>query len=143
MLIEGKCHCGNVGYSLLWPDDGKPIPARVCTCTFCTKHGGTWTSHRHAQLCVRVRDSAGLHRYRFGTQTAEFHVCARCGVVPFATAAIEGQLFAVVNVNTFESLDPASLSRSTVSFDGEETGDRVARRKRNWIGSVHIGDAAT
>lgn len=139
MRIEGRCHCGNVRYVLDWPGEASGIQLRNCGCTFCTKHGGSWTSHRDAALAAEVRDASLVSRYRFGTKTAEFHVCARCGVVPFVTSEIDGTLYAVVNGNTFESVSPASLARTPMDFDGEGTGERLERRKRNWIRNVRIG----
>jgi len=65
-------------------------------------------------------------------------VCTRCGVVPFVVSTIEGRLYAVVNVNTFEEFDPSSLLRVTTNFDGEDSGSRLDRRKRNWIPCVRI-----
>jgi hypothetical protein len=38
--------------------------------------------------------------------------------------------------HTFEDVDPALLDRASVSFEGEDTGDRLARRRRNWIPDV-------
>ena len=136
--IEGKCHCGNIRYALDWPGDGADIKVRACTCSFCTKHGGSWTSHREAALVAEVGDPTLVSKYRFGTGTAEFHVCARCGAVPFVTSAIDDHLYAVVNANTFEGIAPSSLARAAISFDGEGTGERLERRKRNWIPSVSI-----
>ena len=81
MRIEGKCHCGNIRYVLDWPGEGTDISIRACGCTFCTKHGGNWTSHRGAELAAEIHDAALLSKYRFGTQTADFYVCARCGAV--------------------------------------------------------------
>ncbi|MDP6706172.1 MAG: hypothetical protein QF893_07515 [Alphaproteobacteria bacterium] len=138
MKIEGRCHCGNISYVLRWPGEGTKIPVRACSCTFCTKHGGTYTSHRDAELAVIVHDEAFVSQYRFGTETAEFHLCSRCGVVPFVTSMIEGKLYAVVNVNSFEGIDPSCYSRAVTDFDGEKTEDRLDRRKRNWISSVTI-----
>ena len=142
MHIHGKCHCGAISYALDWPDDGKPIPARACGCGFCVKHGGVWTSHRLAKLDVTIADPALAPAYRFGTRTAEFHVCARCGVVPVVTSEIEGRLYAVVNVNTFENVDPASLDRVATSFEGEGIEGRLARRQRGWIAEVRLSTAA-
>ena len=34
MLIRGKCHCGNISFSLTWDPDPKEIRARACDCTF-------------------------------------------------------------------------------------------------------------
>ncbi len=138
MEIAGRCHCGNIRYVLEWPSAVDRIPARACGCSFCTKHGGVWTSHRDAVLVAEVHDPSLLSRYRFGTGTADFHVCTRCGAVPFVTSAIDDRLHAVVNVNTFDGVDPALLDRAPVSFDGEGTGERLERRKRNWIRTVRI-----
>jgi len=138
MRIEGKCHCGNIRYVLDWPGDGGDIAIRACGCTFSTKHGGSWTSHRDATLLAEVGDASLVSNYRFGTATADFHVCARCGVVPFVTSAIDDHLYAVVNVNTFEGVDPSAFVRKATSFDGEGTGERLERRARNWIRNVRI-----
>jgi hypothetical protein len=81
-------------------------------------------------------DQSHVSEYRFGTATAEFLICSKCGVVPLATSDIDGVLYAVVNTNTFNDEDKSMLSRSATDFDGEEVGDRLARRQRNWISVV-------
>ena len=142
MRIEGKCHCGNISFALRWPGDGVEIPVRVCGCTFCIKHGGAWTSHRDAELMAEIRDDTLVSKYRFGTSTADFYVCDRCGALPFVISAIDARLYAVVNVNTFEGVNRSSLVQTTANFDGEGTGDRLERRKQNWIRAVHISKSA-
>lgn len=141
MLISGACHCGNVSFNLDWQPEPKEIPARACSCSFCVKHGGVWTSCPAGSLTVLVKDTNRVSRYFFGTRTAEFHVCSRCGIVPVVTSAIEGHVYAVVSVNAFENVDPSLLQRASVSFDGEGQGDRLARRHRNWIGHVEFREA--
>lgn len=136
MLIPGKCHCGNISFTLTWDPDPTEIPARACSCSFCVKHGGVWTSNPRGALEVAVRDSAHLARYVFGTRTAEFLTCKQCGVVPVVTSRIEDRLYAVVNVNTFEGVDPSLLRRISTNFDDEGNESRLARRQRNWIASV-------
>lgn len=138
MRLKGGCHCGNIRYALEWPPEAQRIQVRACGCTFCTKHGGRWTSHRDARLAARLEDAALVSQYRFGTKTADFYVCGRCGAAPFVTSAIDGTLYAVVNVNTFEGVDGALLRESSANFDGEGTGERLDRRKRNWIRNVQI-----
>lgn len=136
MLIHGKCHCGNISFSLTWEPDPVEIPARACTCSFCTKHGGVWTSNPNATVELLVKDFSLVSRYTFGTRTAEFHICTRCGAVPVVTSEIDGRTYAVVSVNAFEGVDPSLLRRASASFDGEEKENRLARRKRNWIANV-------
>jgi hypothetical protein len=137
-LIRGKCHCGNLSFSLLWDPLPAEIPARACGCSFCVKHGGVWTSHPRGTLEVSVQDPAARSLYTFGTKTAVFHVCARCGIVPVVTSRIDGRLYAVVSVNAFEGIEPSRLKRSPANFDGEGTDSRLERRKRNWIADVRF-----
>ena len=141
MLIHGRCHCGNLSLRLHWTPEPTEIPARACGCSFCRQHGGVWTSCPTGALEVEVRDPALHSRYAFGTGTADFHVCARCGAVPVVTSTIDGRTYAVVNVNTLEGVDPALLRHAPVSFEGEGVGDRLARRKRGWIGNVTFDES--
>jgi hypothetical protein len=142
MLIHGKCHCGNIAFEFEIPGDPPEIPVRACGCSFCVKHGGVWTSARGARLAVAVRDPSLVSKYAFGTRTADFHVCARCGVVPLASCTIEDRLYAVVNVNLFEDVEASRLRRAAADFEGEDVDSRLARRKRNWIADVRIADGA-
>ena len=136
MNIHGSCHCGNIAFDLDWSPEPTEIPARACTCTFCRKHGGVWTSNPQGSLRVKVGDEAAGSRYAFGTKTALFHICSRCGAVPVVTSEVDGNTYAVVSVNAFDNVDPSMLKRASASFDGESEGDRFARRARNWIPRV-------
>ena len=138
MIISGSCHCRNVTFALRWEPDPLEIPVRACDCSFCTKHGGVWTSNPGGALKVVVRDPSLVSRYAFGTRTAEFHACARCGIVPVVTSRIDDHLYAVVSVNAFEDVDPSLIRRASTSFDGEGKDSRLARRKRNWIADVEF-----
>ena len=140
MLIDGKCHCGNIAFVLDWPGVPSEIVARECGCSFCVKHGGVWTSNRDARLSVTLHLPSLVSKYAFGTETAAFYVCRRCGVVPIVTSEIANHLYAVVNVNTFEGSDSLHLNRQPVSFDGEERQSRLARREKNWIADVRISE---
>jgi hypothetical protein len=140
MLLHGKCHCGNISFSLTWEPSPAEIPARACTCSFCTKHGGVWTSYPAGALKITIQDRALVSSYAFGTRTAEFHVCARCGIAPVVTSRIDDRLYAVVSVNALEGIDPALLRHSPANLEGESTEARLARRKRGWIADVQILD---
>jgi hypothetical protein len=140
LLISGSCHCGNIAFELLWEPEPTEIPARACTCSFCTKHGGVWTSCPTGTLSVVVADPGSVSRYAFGTKTAQFHICARCGVVPFVTSEIDGKIYAVVSVNAFQAVDRSLLKHGSATYDAEDEQSRLARRKRNWIPSVKFND---
>jgi hypothetical protein len=142
MLIHGMCHCGNISFSLTWEPDPAEIPARACSCSFCTKHGGVWTSNPSGALRVAVKEASLVSKYAFGTRTAEFHICIRCGIAPVVTRRIGDRLYAVVSVNAFEGIDQSIVRRAPASFEGEERQSRLGRRKRNWIADVEYIEGA-
>jgi hypothetical protein len=143
MLINGKCHCGNISFSLVWEPDPAQITGRACTCSFCSKHGGVWTSNPDGALRIVVNDPTLVSGYAFGTGAASFHICARCGVVPVVTSRIDGKLYAVVSVNAFDGVDRSLIRQESRDFGGEEGVDRVARWKRNWIANVEYIEGRT
>jgi hypothetical protein len=136
MLIHGRCHCGNISFALNWTPEPTEISARACTCTFCVKHGGVWTSCPTGSLEIKIVNAARVSNYSFGTKTAEFHVCAECGVAPVVTSRIDGRLYAVVNVNAFEGVDRALLRPGSATFENESEAARLSRRSRNWTENV-------
>lgn len=142
MLITGSCHCRNISFTLTCEPAPANMPARTCTCSFCTKHGTVWTTLPSAFLKVSVKDPAHLAKYAFETKTAEFHLCTTCGVVPVVTSKIEGRLYAVVNVNTLENIDPSLFQHAAANFEGESEAVRLARRQRNWIANVDYPESA-
>ena len=87
-------------------------------------------------LDIIISEAKSVSMYQFGSKTAEFHICTRCGVVPVVTSLIGGRVYAVVSVNAFEGIDRALIRSSTADFDGEAQGDRLSRRQRNWITNV-------
>jgi hypothetical protein len=71
-------------------------------------------------------------RYRFGTESADFHVCSDCGVAPIVTCVMDGTRYAVVNANALDNVDKADLAVAAADFEGESMESRLARRRRNW-----------
>lgn len=131
--IHGGCHCGILRYTLAWPDTSAPT-LRACGCDYCSRHGAAWTSHSAAPVTLTLDDPGAALAYRFGSGTADFLSCARCGVLVIACCALPDGERAVVNGNTFDSLDPGHCPRVATDFDSEagDTAARLARRQRNW-----------
>ena len=140
MRIHASCHCGNIRVAFDRPESGPTIPVRACGCALCMKHGAAWTSHPDGRFHLRVADESRVTSYRFGTKTADFHVCATCGAIPIVTCTIEGARYAVLNVNTFEDIDRSQLVVTPTNFDGETTENRLARRRRNWTPEAAHGE---
>lgn len=136
--IGGGCHCAAIRLVLQWPESAGYLPCRACGCTFCQKHGGVWTSHPNASLAVEIADSSLVSIYKFGTESASFHVCSRCGVTPLVTSEIDQKMYAVVNVNTLEELGDLIVSKTSSDFEGESLRSRLERRSVNWIPDVRF-----
>ena len=134
--IQGSCHCGNISFRFARGTDEALLGVRECGCSFCRKHGGVWTSDPSGSLRLAVSEPQNVNKYRFGTETADFYVCSKCGVVPAVLSEIDGSLYAVVNVNTFEEVDGLDMVESRSDFSGEELEGRLDRRCKNWIPDV-------
>jgi hypothetical protein len=59
------------------------------------------------------------------------------------TSRIEDKLYGVVNVNAFEDIDRSLIHRESTDFEGEDSGARLARWKRNWIADVEYSEGAS
>lgn len=136
--VSGQCHCGNISFTLRWTGEPENLAARSCGCTFCVARGASWTSVPSGRLAVTVQAAGLVSRYTFGTHSAVFHVCARCGGVPVVTSEIDSGLYAVVNVNAFRDVEPGQIPTQPVDLADEDLSVRLARRKRNWIGDVRF-----
>jgi len=130
--IHASCHCGNIRIEFDRPASGSTIPVRACSCGLCRKHRAAWTSHPDGRFYLWIAEESRTTQYRFGTKTADFHVCLTCGAIPIVTCMIEGVRYAVINVNTFDDVDRSELVETATNFDGETTENRLARRRRNW-----------
>ena len=136
MEHKGGCHCGNLRLSLLLSQLPQETRLRACGCSFCRAHATRTTSDPHGSVEIRAADWSLVESYRFGSGTAEFLICRRCGVYIGAMCDTESGLRAVINTNC---LDDRALFAGTpipVDHDSETTEDRLARRAANWTPAV-------
>ncbi|MBV9858498.1 MAG: hypothetical protein JO038_00110 [Alphaproteobacteria bacterium] len=91
-----------------------------------------------------VADSEGLFElwagdwslvepYRFGSATADYLVCRRCGVYVAAVCETQAGLRAVVNVNSFDDRAMFTRDPEPMDYDGETTQARLKRRAVRWM----------
>lgn len=132
MEHAGGCHCGNVRLTLTLSMPPDECELRECQCTFCRGHGARTVADPNGALAIEVRDRAKLNRYRFGLETADYLVCAVCGVYVAALADTPAGRRATVNVNCLD--DRAALRREpvAVSYEGETREGRLKRRAEKW-----------
>jgi len=129
--IEGGCHCGNLGFVLETRLAPHEITLRACQCGFCRAHGARCASDPDGAASIRVLDPAALSRYRFGERSADFLVCARCGVYVGAVIEHAGERRATLNVGLVPDLATAGPA-VPVRYDDEGREARIERRLRVW-----------
>lgn len=140
-VYKGGCHCGAVSFEFKTRQGAGELFARRCSCSFCTKHGATYVADPEGELDVFLANPDSVNRYRFGHGTADFMVCAVCGVTAVALSEIEGRSYGIVNANTISEPPFEPAAPDTLSHDGEDPDGRLARRARNWIGTVRVAGA--
>ena len=133
----GGCHCGNIRYVVELPVAIGDIPARHCSCSYCTRHGAIYGAHPHAHLVVAIRDQQAATRYQFASKTTDFLICTRCGIPTLVLDEIEGEIYALLKLNTLD--EPLAYPNAPrMSMEGEDVSERRNRRQQTWIGEVRI-----
>lgn len=129
---SGRCHCGAIGFEYRTDKPPAEWPVRACQCSFCLKHGGVYTSDPAGSLRFTHRDPSAVTRYRFGQKTADFLFCARCGSYLGAATEEDGKPLMVINLNSLDPRPAELQPPQAMSYEGETTGDRNARRSARW-----------
>jgi hypothetical protein len=112
------------------------MPLRGCSCTFCRAHNTRTTSDPHGSVEISAKDWSLVELYRFGSRTAEFLICRRCGVYVGAICETPAGIRAVINVNCLHNRAAFVQQPVPVDHDGETAEDRFARRAANWTPAV-------
>lgn len=129
---KGSCHCGAIAYTYSCETPPSAWAVRACQCRFCRAHDALSTSDPAATIAFKTSEPGLLQRYRFGLKTADFLFCQRCGVYIGAMIDTPGGRFGIINIHALADPVPATAAPVPMSYDGEETAARVARREERW-----------
>jgi hypothetical protein len=128
---HGGCHCGALRVTFESARAPAEVDRRACQCSFCRAHGAITMSDADGAMRVDAEESA-LVRYRFGLKTADFLICARCGIYVGAVFFEDDEAWAIVNANALDERGSFTAPVNVVSYDGETPGSRGERRKTRW-----------
>ena len=129
---EGGCHCGAIGWRFQTRIEPSDWLVRACQCSFCRVHGARCTSDPAGTAQFLVSDEAALRRYRFGLETADFIVCANCGVYIGAIIGDPSGGFTTLNLNTMRTTVEGLRNPTAISYDSEDREERINRRRSRW-----------
>ncbi len=124
--LTGACHCGAIT-ARFETDDPVALPVRACQCGFCRRHGARTVSDPAGRLRLAFAEPAA-RRYRFGTESADFLICAGCG--DYMAAVMDG--VAVLNVVAADMPEFAGRAPQPMVYDTETLEEKRARRLARW-----------
>ena len=129
---SGRCHCGCIGFRYITSVPPDSWSLRICRCSFCRAHGARYVSDPAGTVDFVLTKPEFLVRYRFGSRTADFLLCRGCGVYVGARMTTAAGGFSIINVNAL-TIEPLNMpSAEPVTYDGESSEERVARREARW-----------
>lgn len=129
---QGGCHCGNLAFMFEASAPLELLGLRADQCSFCRAHGARNTSDPNGTFSISSRDPGAVVRYRFGLRTADFLICARCGVYIGALMEENGKRWFTVNANAFRPRPSDDFPVQPADYEGEDASARLARRKARW-----------
>jgi hypothetical protein len=132
MEHNGGCHCGNIRVQVRLTKPAAEMPIRSCACSFCRAHGTRTVSDPGGQADVWAADWSLVTRYQFGSRTADYLLCSRCGVYVGAVCDTPAGRRAVINTRCLA--DGSAFVHEAIhpDYDGEVVEARLARRATNW-----------
>ena len=134
--LSGGCHCGNLRTRLTLTREPPYNPLRACGCSFCRAHQTRTVADPDGMFEVWAQDWSLVEPYRFGSRTADYLVCKRCGVYVGAVCETNRGTRAVVNVNALAERAAFTQPPHEPDYEGETPAARAARRSANWMPAV-------
>lgn len=92
MIRTGGCHCGQVRYSAVFPDE--KLAGSRCNCTICAMKGALMIYVPLAAVTV-TSGPESMATYRFNTRVAQHHFCPTCGIHVFHQTRSDPDLYAL------------------------------------------------
>ncbi len=124
----GVCHCADV--VVRFSTAKESITPRACQCDFCRRHGAKTVTDNNG--FAEIVANGTLVRYRFGLMSADFLLCAKCGV--YIGAALEADGITRVSLNSVGlQLQPwMDDVADPIDYSGETLHERLDRRRVRW-----------
>jgi len=135
--FRGGCHCGQLRVAFSSALDPASIIPRACDCSFCQKHGAAYVSDPDGHLSIIMQSMDALHRYQQGSNTAEFLLCDRCGVLVAVVFEHNARMYGAVNARSLEG-PTGFASAFPASPQSLTPREKVARWSQLWVPDVEL-----
>ena len=132
MEHQGHCHCENLRVHLRLTKPPAENRLRSCDCSFCRAHGTRTVSDPNGQVAINASDWSLMERCRFGSRTADYLLCRRCGVYIGAVCETPMGFRAVINTLCLRDRAAFLQEAEQPDHENEAIDKRLARRAANW-----------
>ena len=133
MEHRGGCHCGNIRLAVRLTKPPRETALRACGCSFCRAHATRTVADIDGSAEITAGDWSQVEYYRFGSRTADYILCRRCGIYIGAVCDTASGTRAVININSLEDRAAFTMAPESSNYDGETTDARLARRAERWM----------
>jgi len=136
LRLHGSCHCGRLRVAFSTNLEAASFIPRECDCSFCQKHGAAYISDPAGRLSISFNQGA-LHKYRQGSNTAEFLICGQCGVLIAVTFEQDSRIYGAVNIGCLDERTGlgSSVPASPQALSPDE---KVSRWLKLWVPDVEL-----
>jgi hypothetical protein len=131
MEHRGGCHCGALRLSYRSAVPPAETEVRACQCSFCRRHGALAVSDPGGHAVIEAKEAA-LRRYRFGLGTADYFLCANCGVYLAAVMTEAERSWSVVVLHVLDDAQSFTRPPLPMVYDAEDETARRSRRRARW-----------
>jgi hypothetical protein len=131
--IQGQCHCGRVRVTLRLSCRPEDIELRACECSFCRRHGTKTFADPRGHALIEAPTPELLYRYRFGLKTADYLLCAACGVYIGAVLDSGGAQLATINAAGLDLQIFQNHAVKPADYSAENFAERLRRRLAAWM----------
>ena len=136
VTLHGSCHCGKLRVDFSTGLNLENVTPRACDCAFCRKHGAAYVSDPAGRLSVSSSQSA-VHKYRQGSNAADFLICAYCGVLVAVTYEHNFRIYGAVNTGCLDGHNRLGSS-SPASPQALNQDEKISRWLQLWVPDVQM-----
>ena len=134
MVVEGRCHCGNVALRLETERSADNLNPRTCPCRFCRMHGAVYVADSKGTASIEIAEPEAVIRYRFGAQTTDYLTCRKCGSFIGALLVDDGDCYSALNLNLTSQRElPAG---EDARWREQSPAERIKWRVARWTPTV-------
>ncbi len=130
MVIQGRCHCGNIQVRFSTRRSESELGPKTCSCRFCSAQAAVYIADAKGSCSIEIIDPEAVTYYRFGERTTDYLICTRCGIFIATLIRVAPKSWSALNLNTTEYA--ALPAGEDSAWQDQTAAERVIFRQTRW-----------